>query len=116
MAHFAKVENSLVTQVVVADQEFINSGIIGDSSMWVQTSYNTVEGAHLNGGIPLRKNFASIGYTYDKELDAFIPPKPFASWVLSTDTCQWYPPFNAPEDGNKYIWNEVTQSWDLINN
>lgn len=116
MAHFAKVENGIVTQVIVAEQEFIDSGAIGEPSMWIQTSYNTVCGNHISGGAPLRKNFASIGYAYDSVLDAFIPPKPFESWVLNTEECQWYPPFKAPLDGNKYRWNELTKSWDLINN
>ena len=77
MAHFAKVENGLVIDVIVAEQEFINSGAVGDPSSWVQTSYNTYAGVHKLGGIPLRKNYAGIGYTYDAQRDAFIPPNPF---------------------------------------
>jgi len=95
MAHFAKVENGIVTQVIVADQDFINSGAVGSPSEWIQTSYNTHGGEYFNvftknsGGGGLRKNFAAVGYTYDKDLDAFIPPKPTEDAVLNTDTCLW---------------------------
>jgi hypothetical protein len=89
MSHFAKIENSLVTQVIVAEQDFIDTL----EGTWVQTSYNTRSGIHSNGGIPLRKNYAAIGYTYDSTRDAFIPPKPadteFESYILDEDTCQW---------------------------
>lgn len=111
MSHFAKVENTIVTQVIVAEQDFIDSGAVGDPSLWVQTSYNTKAGVHVNGGTPLRKNFAGIGYTYDKTLDAFIPPKPYASWVLDENTCQWNSPIPHPNDGKEYQWDEVSQSW-----
>jgi len=84
MSHFAKIENGFVTAVIVAEQDFINT--LPDSANWVQTSYNTHGGVHTNGGTPLRKNYAGIGYTYDRQRDAFIPPKPFASWVLNEDT------------------------------
>ena len=95
MAHFAKVENGVVTQVIVADQEFIDSGAVGDPSNWIQTSYNTHGGKYFNfftkntDGIGLRKNFAAVGYTYDKSLDAFIPPKPSEDAILNTETCLW---------------------------
>jgi hypothetical protein len=82
-------------------------------SIWVQTSYNTHGGVHTNGGIPLRKNFAGIGYTYDEDRDAFIPKKPYNSWILNEDTCLWEAPVAMPEDGNNYKWNETNQSWDL---
>jgi hypothetical protein len=114
MAHFAKIENNIVTNVIVAEEEFIQSGVVGEQSSWVKTSYNTREGIHINGGEPLRKNFASIGYTYDKELDAFIPPKPFNSWILDTEKCIWNPPFTAPDNDNDYKWNEDAKSWDLV--
>lgn len=111
MSHFAKVENTIVTQVIVAEQDFIDSGAVGDPSLWVQTSYNTQAGVHVNGGTPLRKNFAGIGYTYDKTRDAFIPPKPYASWVLDENTCQWNSPVPRPNDGKEYQWDEGSQSW-----
>ena len=88
MSHFAKVENKIVTQVIVAEQEFINSGAVGDPNLWIQTSYNTRGGAHPENR-PLRKNFAGIGYTYDSEKDAFIPPSPGEGFVLNQDTCLW---------------------------
>lgn len=111
MAHFAKIENGIVTNVIVAEEEFIQSGIVGDPSSWIKTSYNTREGIHLEGKEPLRKNFASIGYTYDKILDAFIPPKPYDSWVLDKYKCIWNPPFKAPEDEHDYNWDESSLSW-----
>jgi len=110
MAHFAKVENGIVTQVIVIDQETLNSGNWGDPSSWVQTSYNTHGGQHPEGR-PLRKNYAGIGYTYDTGRDAFIPPKPFASWVLNETTCQWDAPVAMPTDNKMYRWDEATTSW-----
>jgi hypothetical protein len=110
MAHFAKVENGIVTQVIVIDQETLNTGNWGDPSSWVQTSYNTHGGQHPEGR-PLRKNYAGIGYTYDTGRDAFIPPKPFASWVLNETTCQWDAPVAMPTDNKMYTWNEATTSW-----
>ena len=111
MSHFAKIENGIVTQVIVIDQETLNTGNWGDPTLWVQTSYNTLNGEHLLGGIPLRKNYAGIGYSYDKALDAFIPPKPFPSWVLVEDTCQWKAPTPMPINGKSYKWDEDTLSW-----
>jgi hypothetical protein len=111
MSHFAKVENGIVTQVIVAEQDFINSGAVGDPSTWVQTSYNTQSGVHLGGGQPFRKNYAGIGYSYDPVRDAFIPPKLFNSWILQEDTCMWMPPFPRPEDDKYYVWDEETVSW-----
>ena len=110
MAHFAKIENGIVVQVIVADQDVIDSGLFGDSSAWVQTSYNTHGGQHPED-CPLRKNYAGIGYTYDSTRDAFIPPKPFASWVLNEDTCLWDAPMPYPADSKRYTWNEQTTSW-----
>lgn len=89
MSHFAKVENGIVTQVIVADQDFINSGAVGNPSDWIQTSYNTYGGVHRNGGVPLRKNYAGVGFTYDAVRDAFIPPKPSESATFNEDTCLW---------------------------
>ena len=85
MSHFAKIEGGIVTQVIVAEQDFINSGAVGNAADWVQTSYNTHAGQHPEGR-PLRKNYAGIGYSYDAGRDAFIPPKPHNSWVLDEDT------------------------------
>ena len=108
MSHFAKVENGVVTQVIVAEQDVIDSGLFGTG--WVQTSYNTHGGQHPEGR-PLRKNYAGIGYTYDSTRDAFIPPKPFDSWVLNEDTCLWNAPVAMPNDGKVYKWDEATTSW-----
>lgn len=111
MAHFAKVENGVVTQVIVIDQETLNTGHWGDPASWVQTSYNTQGGVHSLGGTPLRKNYAGIGYTYDAVRDAFIPPKPFPSWVLDEITCLWSAPTPMPTDGKMYNWDEATLAW-----
>jgi hypothetical protein len=112
MAHFAKVENGVVTSVIVIDQETLNTGHWGDPALWVQTSYNTSGGVHSQGGTPLRKNYAGIGYTYDSVRDAFIPPKPYASWVLNETTCHWGAPTPMPvEEGKRFTWDEPTTSW-----
>jgi hypothetical protein len=125
MAHFAKVIDGVVIEVIVADQDFIDSGAVGDPLLWIQTSYNTRGGIYYypNTNTPdpdqskaLRKNFAGIGDTYSYELDAFIPKKPFNSWVLNETTCLWESPIPCPQDNNKYKWNEQNQSWDLIEN
>jgi hypothetical protein len=108
MAHFAKVEDGIVTQVIVAEQDVIDSGLFGDG--WVQTSYNTLGGQHPEGR-PLRKNFAGIGYTYDAERDAFIPPQNYPSWTLNEDTCLWEAPTPYPSDKKLYKWNEETLAW-----
>jgi hypothetical protein len=112
MAHFAQVENGIVMQVIVADQDVIDSGAFG--SGWVQTSYNTQGGQHRLGGTPFRKNYAGIGYNYDAQRDAFIPPQPFPSWTLNEDSCLWQPPTPMPNDGKMYDWDEATLSWTLI--
>jgi hypothetical protein len=106
MSHFAKVENNIVTEVIVAEQDFINTL----DGVWIQTSYNTYGGEHPNG-TPLRKNFAGLGFTYDEALDAFIPPKPFNSWVLNNVSCLWQAPVTKPNDGKEYYWDESTVSW-----
>ena len=112
MAHFAKVENGIVTQVIVIDQETLNTGHWGDPASWVQTSYNTQAGVHKNGETPLRKNYAGIGYTYDSVRDAFYAPKPFASWVLNETSCIWEAPTPMPvEEGKIFTWDEPTTSW-----
>lgn len=115
MAHFAQIdENNIVTRVLVIDQETINTGLFGDPQTFIQTSYNTQAGVHRLGGTPLRKNYAGIGYTYDRERDAFIPPKPFASWILNEETCCWDSPIPIPNDGKIYTWDENTVSWKDI--
>lgn len=110
MSHFAKVIDGIVTEVLVIEQDVIDSGAFGEPSMWIQTSYNTCGGQHPNGK-PLRKNYASIGYSYDAERDAFIPPQPFPSWVLNEDTCLWDAPKPYPDKNIPYIWDEKTLSW-----
>jgi hypothetical protein len=110
MSHFAHITNGIVDQVIVIDQETLNTGHWGNPSEWVQTSYNTQAGQHPEGR-PLRKNYAGIGYTYDTQRDAFIPSKPFASWLLDEATCLWNPPVAMPTDDKRYTWNEDTLSW-----
>ena len=102
MSHFAKInENNIVTEVIVAEQDFINSGAVGDSFKWVQTSYNS----------NFRKNYAGIGFTYDVVRNAFIAPQPFASWTLDESTCRWKAPVAYPDDGKMYTWDEATTNW-----
>lgn len=109
MAHFAKIENNIVTQVIVADtQEWCETNLGG---RWIQTSYNTQGGVHTKGGVPLRKNYAGVGYTYDEKIDAFIPPQPFPSWILNEETCLWGSPVIYPEDGGFYTWDEKKVEW-----
>ena len=112
MSHFAQIdENNIVTQVIVIEQDVVDTGLFGDPASWIQTSYNTSGGVHLLGGTPLRKNYAGIGYTYDNTRDAFIPPKPFNSWVLNETSCLWEAPTPMPSDGKIYNWDEATTSW-----
>jgi hypothetical protein len=113
MAHFARVQNGIVTQVIVIEQDMIDTELWGPPSEWIQTSYNTHGGVHSQGGTPLRKNFAGVGYTYDEVLDAFIPPKLFNSWVLDETTCFWKAPIEYPQDGQSYIWDEANLQWTL---
>jgi hypothetical protein len=120
MAHYALLDsNNIVTQVFVGRDE---DDLAGDVTDWEQyyapegftcrrTSYNTQGGVHATGGTPFRKNYAGIGYTYDSDRDAFIPPKPFDSWVLNEDSCLWGPPTPYPDDGEQYTWDETTVSW-----
>jgi hypothetical protein len=107
MAHYALIEDGVVTNVIVAEQDFIDTM----SGTWVQTSYNTQAGVHLLGGTPLRKNYAGIGYTYDADRDAFYSPSPYPSWSLDEETCDWNPPVAHPNDGTPYCWDEATLSW-----
>jgi len=130
MAHFAKLNNNIVERVEsVVNQVITNSNGIEEeqlginflktlynepNAIWKQTSYNTHGGVHSLGGTPFRKNHAGISYTYDENRDAFIPPKPFNSWILNEDTCNWNAPIPRPNDENEYEWNESTLTWDLI--
>jgi hypothetical protein len=119
MSHFAKVIDGIVTEVLVIEQDVIDTGLFGDPSLWVQTSYNTRGGVHYgpdglpDGGEPLHKNYAGIGYAFDPDRDAFIPPQPFPSWTLNEVTCLWDPPVPYPSDGAVYAWNEGAQVWEL---
>ena len=122
MSHFAKVVEGIVTQVIVAELDF--EGIVNDRTAgeWVQTSYNTRGGVHFqaNSNIPsldqskaLRKNYAGIGYTYDKDRDAFIPPKPYPSWIMNEQTCLWECPVPPPNDNSSmHFWNEELHLWE----
>lgn len=117
MAHFAKVQNGVVVEVLVIEQDVIDSGVVGDPEEWVQTSCNTFGGIHYgpdgqpDGGVALRKNYAGIGYVYDAERDAFYAPQPFPSWTLDEQTCCWVPPVPTPDDGKFYGWDEETLAW-----
>ena len=110
MAHWAKVVDGKVSQVIVAEAEFFDTFVDSSPGQWLQTSYNTHGGQHPEGR-PLRKNYAGIGYTYDAVRDAFIPPQPFASWLLNDDTCLWEAPVAMPADGKANEWEEATTSW-----
>ena len=110
MSHFAKVVDGIVTQVIVAEPEFFQTFVDSSPGEWIQTSYNTHGGQHPEGR-PLRKNYAGIGYSYDRTKDAFIPPKPYPSWVLNEETCLWGAPAPMPIDDKFYEWDETTTSW-----
>ena len=114
MAHFAKVTDGKVTQVIVAEPEFFATFVDSSPGEWIQTSYNTYGGLHATGGTPLRKNYAGIGYTYDRTRDAFIPPQPYPSWTLDETSCLWQAPVAYPTDGKQYAWNEATVSWQEV--
>jgi len=123
MAHYAKVLNGIVERVVVAEPSFFDKFIDTTPGQWIQTSFNTRGGIHYDpitgkpdDGIPLRKNYAGTGFTYDKSRDAFIPPQPYPSWTLNEETCLWDSPVPYPEDGEMYTWNEQTQTWNLLEN
>ncbi len=109
MSHFAQVKNGVVTQVIVAEQDFINT--LPDSNDWVQTSYNTLGGQHPEGR-PLRKNYAGVGYLYDGV--GFHAPSPFPSWILNQDTYLWEAPVPLPDDGKMYIWSELLGTWTEV--
>ena len=111
MGNFAKVDQGKVIQVIVAESDFFNTFVDSSPGEWIQTSYNTRGGVHLNGGTPLRKNFAAVGMIYDGVKDAFYWPQPYSSWTLNEDTCQWEAPTPRPNNGKMYGWNESTTSW-----
>lgn len=112
MAHFAKVENNIVTEVIVAEEDFINT--LDDANLWVQTSYNTHHNQHDLGNTPLRYNFAGVGFNYEPTADAFYPPQPYASWTLNTEIYDWVAPVEYPNDDKDYLWDEETTSWVVI--
>jgi len=121
MAHYAKVKEGVVTQVIVAEADFFDSFVDDSPGEWIQTSYNTHGGQHydpetgeVDDGTPLRKNYAGVGFTYDADRDAFYAPQPFASWTLNEKTCLWEAPVEYPDDGNDYIWNENITNWTEI--
>jgi len=120
MAHFAKVRDGLVVDVIVAEPEFFDTFVDDSAGQWIQTSYNTRGGVHYgqdgepDGGTPLRKNYAGIGFIYDATRDAFYEPQPYPSWTLDENTCIWNPPTPYPTDGQSYQWNEETTSWTLV--
>jgi len=112
MAHYAKVLDGIVKEVIVADIEFFDTFVDDTPGEWIQTSYNSLGGKHPEGR-SLRMNYADEGYTYDSVRDAFIPPKPFSSWTLNEDTCLWDSPMPMPEEGN-YMWDEEIQDWVIL--
>ena len=126
MAHFAEVDSlsKVIRILVIEDDDTKNSNGNEDEPVgvkylhdafggtWVKTSYNTYKGIHKLNGTPFRKNYAGIGCTYDEVRDAFIPPKPYASWTLNEETCQWEAPVAQPEEVGPYLWNEATTTWD----
>ena len=117
MSHYAKVLDGKVIQVIVAEEEFFQSFVDSSPGDWLKTSYNTRGNVHYgpdgnpDGGEALRGNYAGIGYVYDRTIDAFYPPQPYPSWVLSPHTILWEAPVAQPDDGKKYTWDESTTSW-----
>ena len=114
MAHYAKVKNGIVEQVIVAEANFFDTFIDTSPGDWIQTSYNTYGGVHSLGGTPLRMNFAAVGGTYDLDKDVFIGPQPYPSWILNETNYQWEAPTAIPDDGKRYTWDEETTNWKEI--
>jgi hypothetical protein len=120
MNHFAKVENGIVTQVIVAEPKFFETFVDSIPGQWIQTSYNTRNGVHYgldgqpDGGVALRGNYAGVGYIYDNENDVFYPPQPYASWLLNKKTWSWESPETYPDDGKMYQWDENAKNWMLF--
>ena len=122
MSHWAEInENNIVTRVLVVNNDDINGDegykwlIDNLGGVWKKTSYNTKAGQHKEGGTPFRKNYAGVGFTYDESRDAFIPPKPFDSWILDEETCQWNSPVRLPDEENLYFWDEAELKWVASN-
>lgn len=113
MAHYAKVNNGIVEQVIVAEADFFNTFVDTSAGTWIKTSYNTHGNQHRLGGTPLRGNYAGIGYTYDATNDVFYAPKPYPSWILNNTTWLWEAPIPMPTDG-VYTWNEELGNWSAI--
>ena len=119
MAHYAKVKDGIVQQVIVAEADFFDTYVDSSPGEWIQTSYNTIGGKHLKGGTPLRKKFAGVGDVYDRTKDAFYKPQPYPSWKLNEDTCIWecpveYPVVKEPTDESDtviYVWDEENKQW-----
>ena len=129
MAHYAKVKDGVVTQVIVAEPEFFDTFVDNEPGEWLKTSYNMRGGVHYDPETNEasadqsvitgdegreRKNYAGIGFTYDRDRNAFIPPQPYASWTLDDTSCLWEAPVAYPTDGEIYTWNEDTTSWDVV--
>lgn len=116
MSHFAKLDadNVVIFVTVGRDEDEENELTARTGDVYKRTSYNTYANQHRLGGTPFRKNYAGIGYTYDAQRDAFIPPKPYNSWTLDEDTCLWQPPVARPVDDNMYDWDEESLSWRMI--
>ena len=112
MRYFAEVINGIVQRTIVADQDFIDTGSVGNPANWIETSQDTKGGVNAKGEAPLRKNYAMGGFTYDCTRDAFIAPKPFASWLLDEASCLWKAPIAKPVDGKIYRWNEAIVNWE----
>ena len=113
MSHYAKVVDGKETQVIVSEAEFFDTLVDTSPGSWIQTSYNTRANQHPEGR-PLRGNYAGIGFSYDHVNDVFIPPKPYASWVLNQTTWTWDAPTPMPEDGKLYQWDEATKAWTEV--
>lgn len=115
MTHFAKIDHhNQVIEVIAADPAFIDSGAVGDPAQWIQTCSRTRGGRHLDGGTPLRKNYAAIGDTYRPDIDAFVPPQPYPDWQLDPETGLWSAPEPYPQDGAGYRWDTLTGTWSLV--
>lgn len=114
MSHFARIQNGVVTDVLVIEQDVLNTGNWGDPSEFIQTSYNTRGGAHLLGGTPLRKNYATVGGVYDATRDAFYEQQPYPSWTLDENTCLWKAPKPVPAGNAPYVWREDLSDWVIV--
>lgn len=121
MAHYAFIGNDNIVTMVIVGKDEDEDGVNWEehysnfcNMKCKRTSYNTVMGLHRLGKTPFRKNYAGIGYFFDEQRDAFIPPKPFDSWILNEESCTWDPPVPYPQNGIKYFWDELTNGWKEI--